>query len=219
MVTVAPILIAYLLGAIPFGLIVSRLFGIKDIRSQGSGNIGATNVWRVAGFRAAVWVYVGDVGKGVMAVLLAMFFADSFDIIFFSRDTFLVACALAAVLGHIFPVYLGFKGGKGVNTALGVMITLLPLESIAGFIIFMVVLMASRFVSLGSIAGVVGLFVIVAAEKYLLAREMAAIYVYLAFTVVLLIIVTHRRNISRLLAGTENQFSFSSKSNKEKSHV
>jgi len=219
MVTVLPILIAYLLGGIPFGLIVSRIFGIKDIRSHGSGNIGATNVWRVIGPKAAVWVYLGDIGKGVAAVALAGCFARHFDTAFLQIDTFLVICALAAVLGHLFPVYLGFKGGKGVNTALGAMIMLLPLESLAGFVIFIIVVVASRFISLGSIVGVVGFFVIVAAEKYLMARDMAAIYVYLAGALAALIVITHRQNICRLVSGTENRFSLSTKSGKARSDV
>jgi len=217
--TLIPIIIAYLLGGIPFGFIVSRIFGVKDIRSQGSGNIGATNVYRVAGFRAAIWVYLGDVGKGVVAVVVARYFAGHFDLALFSRDALLVVGALAVVLGHVFPVYLGFRGGKGVNTALGAMIILLPLETLAGFVIFIVVVVASRFVSLGSMAGAVSLFVFVVVERYLMAYEIAAIYVYLTFTVALLIVITHRRNIGSLISGTENRFSFSSKSSKEGSHV
>ncbi len=217
--TTLPIIIAYLLGAIPFGLIVSRLLGVRDLRSRGSGNIGATNVWRVAGFKAAVWVYLGDIGKGVGAVILARCYAGHFDIGIFPRDTFLVMCALAAVLGHIFPVYLGFKGGKGVNTALGALITLLPLETAAGFIIFIIVVATSRFISLGSMTGAVGFCAIVAVERYLMSREMAAIYVYLAFIIAVLIIVTHRENIRCIISGTENKFSFSLRSNRDGSGV
>lgn len=217
--TALPIIIAYLLGAIPFGLIVSRLFGVRDLRSRGSGNIGATNVWRVAGFKTAVWVYFGDIGKGVGAVMLGRYFAGHFDIRVLSYDTFLVACALATVLGHIYPVYLGFKGGKGVNTALGTMITLLPLETAAGIIIFIIVVAASRFISLGSMTGAVGFCVIVVVERFLMSREMAAIYVYLAFIVAVLIVITHRENIRRLIAGTEGKFSFSLRSNKDGSGV
>ena len=219
MTTAAPILIAYLLGGIPFGLIVSRIFGVKDIRSHGSGNIGATNVWRVVGAKAAVWVYIGDIGKGVAAVVAARCWANSFGTAFLPTDTFLVVCALAAVLGHLFPLYLRFKGGKGVNTALGAMIVLLPLETLAGFVIFIIVVVASRFISLGSMAGGVGLFGVVAAEKYLMAHDMAAIYVYLAGTLAALIVITHRQNIRRLIAGTANRLSLSSKSGKSGSDV
>jgi glycerol-3-phosphate acyltransferase PlsY len=219
MLTALPIISAYLLGAIPFGLIVSRFFGVKDIRSHGSGNIGATNVWRVIGAKAAVWVYIGDIGKGVAAVAVARCWANSFGTAFLPVDTFLVVCALAVVLGHLFPLYLCFKGGKGVNTALGAMIMLLPLESLAGFVIFVIVVAVSRFISLGSMVGGVGFFGVVAAEKYLMARDMATIYVYLAGTLAALIVMTHRRNIRRLIAGTENRFFLSSKSSKAGSDV
>jgi glycerol-3-phosphate acyltransferase PlsY len=219
MSAVVPIFIAYLLGGIPFGLIISRLFGVKDIRSHGSGNIGATNVWRVVGARAAVWVYIGDIGKGIIAVAVARYWANSFGTTFLPTDTFLVVCALAAVLGHLFPLYLRFKGGKGVNTALGGMIMLLPLETLAGFVIFVIVVAASRFISLGSMAGGVGFLGVVAAEKYLMARDMAAIYVYLAGTLAALIIITHRQNIRRIIDGKENRFSLSSKPSKAGSDV
>jgi glycerol-3-phosphate acyltransferase PlsY len=112
-VPIAVILLAYLLGGIPFGLFIARAYGIKDIRNHGSGNIGATNVLRAAGPKAAIWVYILDIGKGIVAVLIARIV----DQAFLPRDTFLVITALAAVFGHVFPVYLAFKGGKGVNTA------------------------------------------------------------------------------------------------------
>ena len=130
MLAVIAVLIAYLLGAIPFGMIVARLYGAGDIRTLGSGNIGATNVWRVAGAKAAVWVYLGDIAKGTAAVLVGRYVAQHFQPTMLPIDTFLVLCALTAVLGHVFPVYLGFKGGKGVNTALGTMLVLLPMARI-----------------------------------------------------------------------------------------
>ena len=122
MVWLLPVIIAYLLGAIPFGLLVPRMFGVRDIRQHGSGNIGATNATRVRGFQRAVWVYVGDIAKGAAAVLLARWYALHYPIPFDTIHPYLVICALAAVVGHVFPVYLGLKGGKGVNTALGVML-------------------------------------------------------------------------------------------------
>ena len=110
------ILIAYLVGAIPFGLVVARIFGVRDIRQVGSGNIGATNVLRTLGMRAAVWVFLLDIGKGAVPVLLAGSVSQSA----IRPDLFLVLVGLAAVLGHVLPVYLGFRGGKGVATAFGV---------------------------------------------------------------------------------------------------
>ncbi|MEW5995222.1 MAG: glycerol-3-phosphate 1-O-acyltransferase PlsY [Candidatus Zixiibacteriota bacterium] len=207
-----PIAIAYILGSIPFGLIVSRIYGVRDLRAHGSGNIGATNVWRVIGAKAAAWVYLGDIGKGALAVLLAQWLAHHFRISNISVHLLLVLAALAAVVGHLWPLFARFRGGKGVNTALGAMFVLLPLETLAGCIIFSVVVAASRFMSLGSLAGTVGFFLIVALERYLAAIEIPEVYVYLAAALVVLIVVAHRRNIQRLIAGKERKFSFSSKS-------
>ncbi|HVP07382.1 MAG TPA: glycerol-3-phosphate 1-O-acyltransferase PlsY, partial [Candidatus Acidoferrum sp.] len=151
MATILPIVVAYLLGAIPFGLIIARLYGVHDVRQSGSGNIGATNVWRVAGPRAAAWVYLLDIGKGAAAVAIARFVHQ--DTI--QRDLFLVFCAMAAVLGHVFPVYLRFRGGKGVNTGLGVMLSLLPLETLISVAVFVIIVALSKFISLGSIIAAV----------------------------------------------------------------
>ncbi|PWB72609.1 acyl-phosphate glycerol 3-phosphate acyltransferase [candidate division GN15 bacterium] len=201
----AVFLLAYLLGAIPFGLLVARWFGISDIRSHGSGNIGATNVWRVAGPRAAIWVYILDIGKGVAAVLIARAVSQTW----LPRDTFLVLTALAAVLGHVFPVYMRFKGGKGVNTGLGVIATLLPLEALICFLIFVIVVALSRYISLGSIVGSISLASLVGIERQLLGRQIAVIYLYLTIALAVLVILTHWKNIGRILQGTESRFSFS----------
>ncbi len=209
---VVPIVIAYLLGSIPFGLLVSRWYGVPDIRQHGSGNIGATNVWRVVGAKAALWVYLGDIAKGAAAVGFARYFHAHLMTSSVASDGLLVACALAAVLGHMFSLFLRFKGGKGVNTALGAMLMLLPLETAASFIIFIAVVTASRYISLGSLAGAVGFFLIVAVEKYVLSYDVATIYVYVAGVVAVLIVIAHRQNIRRLIAGTESRFVFSRKS-------
>ncbi len=217
MLAVIAVVIAYLLGAIPFGMIVARLYGAGDIRTHGSGNIGATNVWRVAGAKAAIWVYLGDVAKGTAAVIVGRYVAQYVQQVLLPIDTFLVLCALAAVLGHVFPVYLGFKGGKGVNTALGTMLVLLPMATIISFALFLLVVVLTRYVSLGSILAAVCLFVVVVAQKYIVEVTLADIYVYLTGFLMFLIVLTHRKNIGRLLAGTESRFSFSSKSRQERS--
>ena len=214
MLFVIPIIVAYLVGAIPFGLFVARLAGIKDIREHGSGNIGATNVWRQAGFKAAIWVFIGDIGKGVIAVLLARYFIANYELSYLSPDLFLVICAAAAILGHVFPVYLRFKGGKGVNTALGTMITLLPYESLICVVVFVGMLLLFKYVSLGSILGAIALLVAVLVERYLMNIPIADIYIIVSALIALLIIITHRQNISRLIAGTENRFTLKSKLNK-----
>jgi glycerol-3-phosphate acyltransferase PlsY len=200
------IVAAYLLGAIPFGLIIARLYGVRDIRAVGSGNIGATNVWRIAGPRAAIWVYLLDIGKGVLAVLLARIFSQTL----MSRDLFLIVCALAAILGHIFPVYLGFKGGKGVNTGLGVMLMLL---------LFVVVVAISKYISLGSIVAATCLPALVIIEMVVLHRNIDSLYLVLSILIMIIVVYTHRHNIRRILAGTENRFSMSSRGRDGAAHV
>lgn len=206
LIPIAIIIAAYLLGAIPFGLLIAQTFGVRDVRKHGSGNIGATNVWRVAGARAAIWVYLLDIGKGVVAVLLA----SSVNQTIIPRDTFLVLAALAAVIGHVFPVYLKFKGGKGVNTALGVLLALLPLEALAGLIVFIVMVAISRFISLGSITAAVSLAAIVLIERVAFGRPVEIIYVLLTMVIAVLVVITHRKNIKRMIEGTEPRFSLAS---------
>jgi glycerol-3-phosphate acyltransferase PlsY len=206
---------AYLLGAVPFGLIIARLYGVKDIRAEGSGNIGATNVWRIAGPKAAIWVYILDIGKGVLAVLLAQISTQTL----MPRDLFLIICALAAILGHIFPVYLGFKGGKGVNTGLGVMLMLLPVETLICLVLFIVVVAISKYISLGSIIASVCLPSIVLVERLVLHHDIDSLYFILTALIMAIVVYTHRKNIQRIAAGTENRFSLSSKTNKEGSNA
>jgi glycerol-3-phosphate acyltransferase PlsY len=201
-----PLIIAYLIGAVPFGLLVARVAGVNDIRQQGSGNIGATNVVRVAGFKAGIWVYLLDIGKGVSAVLIVGLFHQSL----LSRDLFLLCGGLAAVLGHVFPVYLRFKGGKGVNTALGVMLVLLPVETIIAFVVFLIVVLISRFISLGSILGAISLPLVILTERIFFNRMVASVYLYVAVVLALLVIYTHRANIRRLVSGQESRFTLSS---------
>ncbi|MEE9441271.1 MAG: glycerol-3-phosphate 1-O-acyltransferase PlsY [candidate division Zixibacteria bacterium] len=198
------LILSYLLGGIPFGLIVGFLFGHGDIRSKGSGNIGATNVWRVAGPWAALFVFIGDIGKGAAAVWICHHWYNPLWPISFEGAALLFG--FFAVLGHLFSPYLKFKGGKGVNTALGVFTSLLPWETLASVIIFVVVLLVTRFVSLSSIIAALSLvgilwlkylyFNIPIKKEYLLATSIVSV----------LIIFTHHKNIKRLLTGTENKF-------------
>lgn len=202
---VAPVLLAYLLGSIPFGVIVSRVAGIGDIRTVGSGNIGATNVWRAAGFKIALWVYLGDIGKGVLAVLLAKFYLNRFPLTSMSGEVYLVITALACVLGSIFSLYLGFKGGKGVNTALGTILTLMPIEAVIALAVFFIILLFSKMVSLGSILAAITLLLTLLVERFVMLREVAPVYIGLVTLLVLVILYTHRSNIKRILNGTENK--------------
>ncbi|MEW6049630.1 MAG: glycerol-3-phosphate 1-O-acyltransferase PlsY [Candidatus Zixiibacteriota bacterium] len=209
-----PMVLSYLLGAVPFGLLVARGFGVPDIRALGSRNIGATNVWRVIGPKAAVWVYVLDIGKGAVAVPLARVVDQDL----MPRELFFTLCGLAAVIGHIFPVYLKFRGGKGVNTALGVMVTLLPLETAICLILFLATVALTRYISLGSMLGATGLAAVLLIERFALHRELSLIYVGLGLVMMVIVVLAHRSNIRRLVDGTENRFSFTSPTRESGSH-
>ncbi|MDF1544323.1 MAG: glycerol-3-phosphate 1-O-acyltransferase PlsY [bacterium] len=209
MLQVIPVVMCYFLGGIPSGLLIARAFGVSDIRQHGSGNIGATNVWRVVGGKAAFWVYLADISKGILAVFFGQFFFGLFESSIVPYDTLLVICAVAAVLGNVFSVYLNFRGGKGVNTSLGAVATLLPLESLIGLIAFSIVAFLSKYISAGSIVGVLTVTGAVYIERFILMIPIANVYLYLITVIAILFIYTHRQNIGRLVKGTENRFSFS----------
>ncbi len=198
------ILIAYLLGSVPFGFLIPKMFGISDIRKFGSGNVGATNVWRAAGPIAGILVLVFDIGKGIGAVLIA----SGMPQISIEVEYLKLICGLAAIIGHIFPAYLKFRGGKGVNTALGVMLTLLPVEALVGLAAFVITVSLSRYISLGSMLGAVAFFAAVAVRWIFKLADIHAVYVVAALLMMVLIIFAHRTNIKRLVQGSENRFSF-----------
>ena len=197
----------YVLGSIPFALIITRLFGVADIRAVGSGNIGATNAWRAAGPAAGILVSVGDIGKGVLAVLLALLMPESA----LGYANLKLIAGIAAVLGHVFPIFLGFRGGKGVNTALGVMIMILPVETLIALAGFILTVAISRYISLGSVLAAIFFFLAVLASFLFRLHFVPTLYLIVACLVMLLIMITHRTNIARLLSGSENKFSLHSK--------
>jgi glycerol-3-phosphate acyltransferase PlsY len=196
------ILLAYLIGSIPFGYLIVKLRGEGDIREIGSGGTGATNVTRRAGKAAGILTLALDALKGALAVALARWFlAPDFGV-----NWWVAAASLAAVAGHVFPVWLGFRGGKGVATGLGVFICLVPLAALCVAPVFVAVVWATRYVSLGSIvsAAMLPLFVWLLGSRGHSAPQLAPL---LAAAVVggALIIFMHRANIGRLLRGTENK--------------
>jgi glycerol-3-phosphate acyltransferase PlsY len=201
------IVAGYLVGAIPFGYLIPRIFGAGDIRQVGSGNVGATNAYRAAGPVAGILVLIFDIGKGVAAVMLARLISNTN----LPPEYLVLAVGMAAILGHIFTLFLSFKGGKGVNTALGVMIMILPLEVIAAIIIFIVTVSISKYISLGSILGAVTLFLAVLAETIFDIRKIPSAYLVTTLLLLILIIFAHRSNIKRIFDGRENRFSFHSR--------
>lgn len=196
-------LLAYLIGSIPFGWLTGRIFFRRDIRSAGSGNVGATNALRQFGTTAGIAVLLLDLGKGFAAAYLAKWF-------FPAGSAWIPALGALAIIGHVFPIWLDFKGGKGVATAAGVFIALTPYPVLAALLVFLAVTAISRYVSLGSMCAAVVLLASLVIQQYL--RD-SFDYAMLAFTslVVIMIFVKHRQNIQRLLAGKENKIRFSKK--------
>jgi glycerol-3-phosphate acyltransferase PlsY len=194
---------AYLLGSIPFGILLTKLFGGGDVRQAGSGNIGATNVTRVAGPAAGILTLIFDGLKGATAVwLAARFSADS--------ATWMTIAGLAALVGHCYPVWLQFRGGKGVATAAGMFLALCWPAGLGAIGVFILVVVVSRFVSLGSIAAAAAMPLLI----YLLwAPHLAPppAVTLGAFAAAMLVVYKHDANIQRLVEGRESRFSFSKK--------
>ncbi len=187
----AIVALAYLLGSIPFSFLVARLWGVADVRSVGSGNVGATNVIRSAGRVPGALAFLLDAFKGTLAVLVAQQLTADLA-------TQSVA-AVAAVIGHMFPVWLGFRGGKGVATGAGAFAPLLPLATATGVLVFILLLAALRYVAIASVAGAWTLALVGLARFGLTPAPVGAL---LTAT---LIALAHRSNVGRLLAGTESR--------------
>jgi glycerol-3-phosphate acyltransferase PlsY len=198
---------AYLLGSIPTGYLLVRIFRHEDIRTVGSGNIGATNVLRSGGKGLGAATFLLDMLKGCSAVWLGALLGALLMPTAPVRTAEAIA-ALVAVLGHMFPVWLRFRGGKGVATGFGVFLVAAPPAALAAIGVFFLVLFLSRYVSLASILGAAS-FPFFA---WLLAQgSRPAIFIAAQFIVAFLIIAKHHANIRRLLAGTESQFSLHSR--------
>ena len=197
------LIIAYLLGSLPFGLILAKLFGGGDVRKAGSGNIGATNVLRVVGPLAGILTLLLDAAKGWSAVSLA-------GRVTHEQTTDMVLAGFLAMIGHCFPVWLGFRGGKGVATAAGVFLALCPSAFLAALVLFIVVVSFWRYVSLASLAAAAALPLLV----YLLWAPRFAppeTVTLGSLAIAALVIVQHRGNINRLARGEEPKFSFGKK--------
>jgi glycerol-3-phosphate acyltransferase PlsY len=197
------LIIAYLLGSLPFGLILAKLFGGRDVRKAGSGNIGATNVLRVVGPLAGILTLLLDAAKGWSAVSLA-------GRVTHEQTTVMVLAGFLAMIGHCFPVWLGFRGGKGVATAAGVFLALCPSAFLAALVLFIVVVSFWRYVSLASLAAAAALPLLV----YLLWAPRFAppeTVTLGSLAIAALVIVQHRGNIIRLARGEEPKFSFGKK--------
>jgi glycerol-3-phosphate acyltransferase PlsY len=184
--------VAYLTGAVPIGFLVARAFGVQDIRRHGSGTIGTTNVLRTAGRAPAILTLVGDVVKGMVAVVLGGAVAAA-------HPLGPAVAAAAAVAGNCWSVFLGFRGGKGVATGLGAMVSLVPWAVLPSALVFAAVVATTRYVSLGSLLGAIGVPVVALVLGYPRASVVAAA------VVALIIVGRHHENIARLRKGTERK--------------
>lgn len=190
--------LAYLIGSIPFGYLIVKLTSGGDVRQTGSGGTGATNVSRRAGKAAGVLTLLLDAEKGAVAVLLAMWLSEGWVV---------ALAAVAVIVGHIFPVWLGFRGGKGVAAAVGVFLIVAPFALLCAGVVFVAVVSLTRYVSLASLSAAASIPVFLWLQK-LLIQPRAEIKAPLIAAVVtaLLIIFAHRGNIARLIKGTEPKF-------------
>jgi len=197
------ILLAYIIGSIPNAVWVGKLFYGTDVRQHGSGNAGATNVIRVLGYKAGIPVLILDVLKGWVAVQVIFLFPHpGLDENFI---TYVRIClAFAAVIGHVFPLFAGFKGGKGVGTLAGVAIALYPMALLITLGLFITILAISRYVSLGSIlCGIFFPFIVI-----FITVQVHTGLIILSIVVAIFIPITHIKNIKRLMKGKENKFNF-----------
>lgn len=183
--------LAYLLGSVPFSFLVARFFGVPDVREVGSGNVGATNVMRSAGKAAGILAFALDASKGAIAALAAQRLA--------SGPVLPPLAAAAAVLGHMFPLWLGFRGGKGVATGAGAFLPLAPLATAAAISAFVLTALATRYVSLGSVVGTLTL----ATAAFLTGAHPAV--AWSATVIGALVVFKHRANLERIVRGTESR--------------
>ncbi len=207
------VLLSYIVGSIPTSIMLSKWKHGFDIRTKGSGNAGGTNVFRVLGWKSGVFVMAVDLGKGVIATsLISRLFWDP-TLPFYNRTPFddftiiQMICGGAAIVGHVWTVFAGFKGGKGIATAAGMLAGMAPTEFAVSGLVFGTILLASRYVSLGSIGAAVAFPVTLVVRYNIFMDEIPsyATLIYFSIAVALFLLYAHRSNIRRLLDGTERQ--------------
>lgn len=202
LLTIITVLLSYLIGSVNFAIILSKLFKKDDVRKHGSGNAGMTNMLRIYGKLPAALTAIGDFSKGIVSMALARLIFSLLGVNDFDPAPF---CGFAALLGHIFPVYFGFKGGKGILTAFGIVLFFNPIVFTVLFLIYVPMAFITKIVSLASILGVMSYPIFTFIQNLITGNEN---YTQVIFGVLLAIlpIYAHRANIKRLLNGTENKF-------------
>ena len=212
------ILLSYLVGAIPTSIIMSKLVKGIDIRKHGSGNAGGSNVFRVMGWKYGITVILLDATKGMIAVLLVsrLYFgnfpfpnATPFD----DFTLVQIIAGLAAILGHIWTIFAGFKGGKGIATGLGILVSIVTIDMLLGLVVFAIVVGVSKYISLGSLAAAVSVPLFMIIRENIFGVDITGYGTILPLTIFLafLVMFTHKANIGRLINGNENKISLSKK--------
>jgi glycerol-3-phosphate acyltransferase PlsY len=197
------LLLSYIAGSIPTSIIVSKLFFGFDIRDRGSGNAGGTNAFRIMGWKVGLFVMILDLGKGILATLIiSQIRIDSltWPIVYVQ-----IIAGTSAVIGHIWTIFAGFRGGKGVGTAAGMLLVLYPISFVVCLIIFFIFLLTTRYVSVSSMSAAIFLPIVLYLLHVLFNRPVSTPLLILAISMAILIIFTHRSNIQRLLQGNENR--------------
>ena len=204
------VLLSYLTGAFPSAVCVGKIFYNLDVREFGSGNAGATNTFRVLGKKAGIPVLLMDIFKGWLAINYVNFLSNSFVLeqgspeIYFETQ---LAFGISAVIGHLFPIYTGFRGGKGIATMLGLLIGLHPLAALYSFLVFVIIFLMTKYVSLSSI---LASFVFPVIIIFFLGSENLSLKLFAIF-VPILSLITHQKNIERLVRGEETKVTFGKK--------
>jgi len=205
------ILIGYLFGSFPSGVIISKTFFGFDIRTKGSGNMGSTNVFRILGKKWGILVQILDLLKGYIPVLICGYILYLFNFNELDQNSLMyykLLIGVSAILGHVFSIFVGFKGGKGINTSVGMLLALDPIGILFTFLVFLIILVLTGYVSLGSIIGSMFLVFSIYFRENILHENVIGYEVLFVFSVFisLLIIFTHRSNIKRLFTRTESKF-------------
>lgn len=212
------ILLSYLVGAIPTSIIMSKLVKGIDIREHGSGNAGGSNVFRILGWKYGITVILLDATKGMIAVLLVsrLYFgnfpfpnATPFD----DFTLVQIIAGLSAILGHIWTIFAGFKGGKGIATGLGILVSIVTIDMLLGLVVFAIVVGVSKYISLGSLAAAISVPLIMIIRENIFGVDISGYHTILPLTILLafLVMYTHKANIGRLINGNENKISLSKK--------
>jgi glycerol-3-phosphate acyltransferase PlsY len=193
-------LIAYIIGAIPFSLILGKIFANTDIREKGSKNIGATNLARVCGLKIGVWGYILDILKGILPALILPYLLKTDNIALLE-----IIIVTSLIIGHMFPVYLKLKGGKGVAVALGSLLVVQTFPALSSLFIFILILLLTRYISLGSIVATIFFPIFIIIKDLLFHNDLEIEFIIFGVILAIAVIIAHHSNISRLLNGTENK--------------